>query len=277
MRTRIVSCLCFVSLSLVAPPLLAQPERNPQSPWYLQERDRWWDVEIFLGVESEPDYAGSDDSEVEPDADIRALFRDRKGNRYILSLGQVSGIFDLSPRTALQITLEYEEGRDRENPALAEFEEVRDTLEGQISLFRRFGNTYLAGVLQPDILGRGKGLVTFLALGHDRAIGEKVLLSPRIDVSWGDSEHMRTEFGISAAVAAASGLAPYEPGGGLKSATAALGLRYDFSRQGSSRKWSLLADLEVEHYFSKAADSPLIRDAGSDVTYEAAFGVLFRF
>ncbi|MEM7049533.1 MAG: MipA/OmpV family protein [Acidobacteriota bacterium] len=272
MRTKALLRVLFALLILTALPTFAQPERNPASPWYLQESGRWWDVEIFLGVELEPDYAGSDDSEIEPDAGVRALFRDAKGNRYILSLGEASAIFDLGPKTAFQVTFEYEEGRENENAALAEFDEVRDTLEAQLSLFRRFGNSWAGAVFQPDILDRGKGLVYFLALGHDRAIGERMLLSPRVDVSWGDSEHMFTEFGISAPVAEASGLAPYEPGGGLKSATLGTGLRYDFSR-----RWSLLADLEVEHYFGRAADSPLIRDEGSATTFEGAFGVLFRF
>ena len=91
-------------------------------------------------------------------------------------------------------------------------------------------------------------------------------------MSWADGEHMQTEFGLTALQAAVVGLREYRPGGGIKSATLGLsGQRY------FGRRWSLFGTIEAEHYLGDAADSPLLADIGTDLTFEVLAGVYFRF
>ena len=251
------------------------PEKNPMSPWYLGDADRWWHVDGLVGAELEPDYVGSDDSEVEASGFVRALFKDRFGNRYSLGIEEIGAVFYFGERWALGIDLENEEGRESENADLAGLPDGETTLEGEFSLYRRFGNGngYGTLVFQPDLLDRGKGFVYFVGYAYDYlSPSQKWLFSPRIDVSWGDDEHMQTEFGLTPEQAAIIGQPEYTPGGGLKSTSGGLLMKRSFGR-----RWSLLAMVEAEYYFSKAADSPLIAELGSDVNFEATIGAYFRF
>ncbi|MEM7585511.1 MAG: MipA/OmpV family protein [Acidobacteriota bacterium] len=266
-----IAIVCAMIIS--EPALAGGPEENPLSPWYLSDADRWWHIDGLLGVELEPDYIGSDDSEVEPNGFVRALFKDRHGNRYTVATGEVGAAFYFGERWALTVDLELEEGRETENEDLQGLPDGETTLEGEFALFRRFGDGYGFAVFQPDLLDRGKGLVYFIGYGYDfLSDSGKWLLSPRIDVSWGDDEHMQTEFGLTPEQAAIIGQVPYSPGGGLKSTTAGLLVKRSFGR-----RWSLLASLDAEYYHSKASDSPLLDVLGSEINFEAGLGLFFRF
>ncbi len=274
---RWILLLCLVLVWPVVA-LAAGPEKNPLSPWYLSDTERRWHVDGFLGIESEPDYVGSDDNESEPALQLRALFWDRFGNRYTLSFGEVGAVFPFGKRWAFTIDLELEEGRETENPDLQGLADGEETLEGEFALFRRIGNGYAFGVFQPDLLGRGKGIVYFLGYGHDfLSSGERWRLSPKVDISWADREHMQTEFGLTEAQAQILGLSAYAASGGLKSTTVGLAAERYFSRSFLRGQWSLLGSVEAEIYHGKAADSPLLAELGSEVTLEASVGFFFRF
>lgn len=249
------------------------PEKNPLSPWYLSDAERWWHVDGLLGIELEPDYVGSDDSEIEPNGFLRALFKDRFGNRYTVGLGEVGVVFYFGERWALSLELELEEGRESENEDLIGLPDGETTLEGEFALLRRFGDGYAYAVFQPDVLDRGKGLVYFIGYGFDYLTSSgRWRFSPGVDVSWGDREHMQTEFGLTPTEASIIDQPEYTPGGGLKSITAGFTAERFFKR-----RWSWITSVEVEHYFSKAADSPLITNLGSEINFEATLGLYFRF
>ncbi len=127
--------------------------------------------------------------------------------------------------------------------------------------------------MQPDVLGRGKGLVWFLTAGWNRTlIPERWRVSAGVDVSWANAEYMRTEFGITPAEAARTGLTAYRPSAGYKSTTARLATEYFFNPH-----WSLGASVELEHYGSKAEDSPLVGRFGKSTTTEAGVFLRYRF
>lgn len=251
----------------------AQSEDDIFGPWYLAEAERGWYVDGFLGFEREPTYAGSDSYEVEPDVGVRAFYRAASGRRWYLSFGEVGLYQPVGGRGALVAILEYEEARDADDePLLAGFDEVDETVELQLSYAHRFGNAHLGGVLQPDLLGRGKGLVLFLGGGYDRTVNERWRYSLSADVSWGDAEHMRTEFGVNPGESTRTGLPEYTPGSAMKSATAGVTIEWSLNR-----RLSLLGSVEAEHYLSEAAASPLIDPEGTRTTNEASLALRYRF
>jgi outer membrane scaffolding protein for murein synthesis (MipA/OmpV family) len=252
-------------------PNLAQ-RRNLGSAWTASKGEPGWTFDVVAGLESEPDYAGSDDNATEADLFARALYEDSRGHRYFLSLGELGAWWKLGDDWALGTILEFEPGRDNENAALMGFDEVDDTVEGQVTLARRMGDWTVAAVLQPDVLGNGKGFVAFAAAAYDRMLTDSLRLGASADISTGDSEHMSTEFGVNANGSAASGLDRFKPDAGLKSATVDLGLEY-FFRPG----FSLLGGVSAEYYFSNAADSPLIAEEGSELTIEYLIGLRYSF
>ncbi len=265
-----LGCGCH-SMPVSVGPNEAQ-RRNLGSAWTAWGDEPGWTFDVVAGVESEPDYAGSDDSATEADLFARALYEDSRGHRYFLSLGELGAWWKLGEDWALGTILEFEPGRDTDNPALRGFDEVDDTAEGQITLARRLDDWTLAAVLQPDVLGKGKGFVAFVAAAYDRMLTDRLRFGASADMSTGDSDYMSTEFGIKPNESAASGLGQYTASAGLKSATVDFGLEY-FFRPGLS----VLGGVSAEYYFSNAADSPLIAVEGSDLTIEYLVGLRYSF
>ncbi len=138
------------------------PEINPQSPWYRSDRPDRWHLEFLLGGELEPDYPGSDDYEVQPEANVRFIYKDRWQNRYLLSIAQAEAQIDLGDATVLDLRIEYEEGREDDHGALDGLDDQDDTLEGHLGLFHRFGDLSVGAVFQPELIYKGKGLVFFI-------------------------------------------------------------------------------------------------------------------
>ena len=256
----------------LALPAEARLERNPFSVWYLADAESWWYADLVLGVGVEPDYPGSDDVDAELGGLVRLTFLDPWSNRYALSLDTVSATFDLGESWNLQLALEIEDPRENDNPALEGFEERDTTLEGEVTLSHRWGDGFVYGKFQPDLLGRGKGLVYFVGGGVDLDPTDWLRLALTLDLSLADGEHMRTEFGISERDAEASGLPRYRPSGGLKSVTA--GLVAEATVWGP---FGVFAGGELEYYFPEASDSPLIDRFGSEITGEALVGVRFHY
>ena len=251
----------------------ADPARNPSSLWYLSDQPSGWYYDGFLGIEREPTYTGSDRYETEADANFRALYRADSGHRYFISIGEAGALYELGDDRLFAAVLEYEEAREiDDDPALEFFDEGEDTLEAQLTLAKRWGNWTLAGVFQPDILDRGKGLVYFVGLGYDRMLTDRLRLASAIDVSFGDSEHLDTEVGISRDVAARSGLDAYSPDGGYKSTSLRLDLGYQFARD-----LELVFQSEFEFYGSEMADSPLVAEEGDDINTELGLTMRYRF
>ncbi|MEM7246483.1 MAG: MipA/OmpV family protein [Acidobacteriota bacterium] len=271
-RLDLSSLLSLLALLVVAPSVQAQVEADPFGAWYLDDAAPGWHFDLFLGAEREPTYAGSDAYETEPEVDLRAFYRTRSGQRWFASLGEVGTFQPVGDDWVIGALLELEEGRDdSDDDTLTGLDEVDSTVELQVSVARRFGKGHLGVVLQPDVLGRGKGFVTFLGGGLTHlSSSERFRTSLSLDLSWADAEHLRTEGGVTPEESARTGLPVHEPSGGLKSATADVGLEWYFAE-----RWSLLAGLEVERYFGDAADSPLIALEGDALTTEA--GVAFRF
>lgn len=260
----------------VEPETTSGPNRaqvlNPFGAWYLADQEAGWYFDLGLGVELEPDYAGSKDSSTEPDLFARAFYVGG-GHRFFANLGEVGAFWSLAPDWVLATVLEVEEGRDAsDNPALAGLDDIDSTVEGQVTLARRLGDFTLAGILQPDVLGRGKGFVTFLVLTYDRMLTESLRFATVADVSYGDSTYMQTEFGITGPESLASGLAAYDASAGWKSATLELQVEQFFSEH-----VSLLLGVSAEQYFSDASDSPLIADLGDDLNFEAGALLRIRF
>ncbi len=274
MRQGTIILLCLAAALQASVAVAGGPEKNPLSPWYLADSDRWWYIDGLIGGESEPDYIGSDDSDLEIAGFVRALFRDRSGNLYKVAFEEVGAVFYLGERWAFGVDLEFEEGRESaDTEDLGALPDGETTLEGEFTLYRRFGDGYAALVIQPDLLDRGKGLVYFIGYAYDYlSPNERWLFGSRIDVSWGDHEHMQTEFGLTPTQAALLGQPEYTPGGGLKSSTVGF-----LAQRFFGRRWSWLTSIEAEYYFSKAADSPLIAELGSDLTFEITTGLFFRF
>lgn len=260
-----LSASCALALSLTLVPL-AYAEKE-------DDDEQGWEFELIIGAMSEPTYVGSDKNTTEAGFQPQAIYRSSHAIDYFIGLGELGASFQLANNWELITLFEYEEGRDNsDDEILTHFPEMEDTVEGQITLAKHFNHWTLASVFQPDILDRGKGLVYFVAAGYEQELTSKLSLESSIDISFANAEHMNTEVGISSDVAMRSGLSAYKADGGYKSTSLGLGLNYALNQQ-----WALVSDLEVELYGKNIADSPLVKDEGSDTNYSLGVGVMYSF
>ena len=247
--------------------------RNILSPWYMQDYDeKWWRFELLLGFEIEPTYPGSDETEEEVGGLIRGILKDPWNNRYTVGLEGVSGAFDLTKDLVFFVQIEQEEGDEGESADLDGLDQVRDTVEGQFTLGYRIGNAYGFGAIQPDLLDRGKGIVYFAGVGYDWQITDPIGLRQVLLLSGGNNTHMNTEFDITPTEAKRTGFRVYNPDAGLKTLEWQIQAEYAWTDH-----ISLMALADLEYYLGDAAESPLVRDIGSDTTAEVLGGVLFRW
>ncbi|MEM7245481.1 MAG: MipA/OmpV family protein [Acidobacteriota bacterium] len=250
----------------------ADTTKNPLGPWYMQDYDeKRWRVEAAVGYEVAPTYPGSDETETGPDGFLRIVLKDAWNNRYTINPLGVSGAFDLTDDLALLVQVEHEAGGDGESADFEGLDEIEDTIDGQFTLSYRWGDAYIRAALQPDLLGRGKGLVWFAGGGYDYQ-NDRFGFRTYLGLTGGDDTHMDTEFDITEEESERTDLRVYDPSGGLKNFEFQCQLEYELNDH-----WSLYGVTDVEQYLGNAADSPLIKDIGSDFTVEAFVGVLFRW
>lgn len=263
--------LLFFQLNI--PSVFANPSENPFGLWYLSDAASGWHFDLALGLEREPTYTGSKNYTSEPGFSPRAIYVSDSGRRYSVSLGEVGAYFPFGNNNLLALVLEYEPGRDNSaDDILTGFPEVKDTVEGQLSLAKQWGNFTAGAVLQPDLQSNGKGLVYFLGIAYDKTFSNKVRTGFSLDISFADQEYFQTEIGVPSSVTESTGIATYTPSSGYKSSTLGFGIGYPFLP-----RWEIFANLDIEIYGSNMKDSPLIRDFGDGVNYETSLGVRYAF
>lgn len=89
---------------------------------------------------------------------------------------------------------------------------------------------------------------------------------------WGDDNYHDAYFGVTPAVAAATGLAAYDPDGGFHSVGAYAGLTWMLGR-----RWGVYGYAGYDRLIGDAADSPIVRAFGSRNQYSAGLGLFFEF
>ncbi|MEA3028834.1 MAG: MipA family protein [Sphingomonadales bacterium] len=121
-------------------------------------------------------------------------------------------------------------------------------------------------------LGGHRGLVG--DLGADLIVRDDdsyvFTIGPR--ARWGDSDFQRAYFGVTPAVAGATGLAVYTPGSSLYAVGAVAGLTHKLGRN-----WGVQAYVGYDRLVGDAADSPIVRAFGSRDQFSGGAGLFLEF
>lgn len=107
----------------------------------------------------------------------------------------------------------------------------------------------------------------FVARDDDRTL---ITIGPRL--RYADGHYHETYFGVTPAVAAATGLPAYDPGGGFYALGATAGVTHMVGRN-----WGIYAYASYDRLIGDAADSPIVRTLGSRNQYAAGLGLLYSF
>ncbi len=235
-----------------------------------QSRDRL--ITVGPGGEVGPRYPGADSYSFRP-APIFDLRREGDPLGFeapdegagIGLLGRGSPI-DIGPSIAFQ-------GKRRERDVGAEVGNVPFTVEAGA-----FVETWLGDALRLRAEGR-RGLG-----GHDGWVGDLgadlvaesqtsvFSIGPR--VRWADDNWHDSYFGVTPAVAAQTGLAPFDPNSGIYAVSGVASARQQF---GGGDRWGIHAFVRYDRLVGDAADSPIVAAFGSRDQYSAGLGLSYTF
>ena len=126
-----------------------------------------------------------------------------------------------------------------------------------------FTQVHLTPALRLRIEGRKalsghKGWVGEVTADYVARQGDDWLFSIGPRVTLGDAKYHRAYFGVTPAAAATSGLAAYDPGGGIQS----VGLTAGYHRM-LGKRWGIAVYGRYDRLVGDAADSPVTRELGS--------------
>ncbi len=260
---------CYVALLSAAPMAVAQDAASPgllDEGGYLDAPNPDLVFTMRLGGQAASPYFGSDDIELSPDVGFRFDFvRFPNGLQY--ASGQSVGF---GRGWGLRGSARYIPAR--ESADYAELTGLND-----LDWAWEFGLG--AGYEAEDY--RFYGVARYGILGHHAFVGElgadyimrpaegwTLTVGPRLTL--GSDRYTDTYFGVSAAESVASGLAAYDPDGGLVEAGLEVSARYDFND-----RWGMEGILTYNKFLGDAGDSPIVQQ-GSDDNIKFEIGLTRR-
>lgn len=259
--------------SAISQPAVAQDEKTALVPlpsvgdFTLGENG--WAFALGAGIEYESAYEGSDEFgfELEPAGAIQW----RNDDDIFYFAGEALGWRGLRADVwLLEATLGFNEGRAESDSDDGRLDGLGETEEGTefVLQARRALDSDWRYWVDGRVVTGDTGNVGILGVGT--RLGEQKDGSGHeisAVVVFHDSDQANNDFGITAAQAAASGLAQTDLSGGLRS----VALHYNY-RHYVNNNWQIYVEGLYEHYSSDVSDSPITRN-----DYEAELGVGFIY
>lgn len=246
---------------LLALPARAQDEQPPREPM----RTR-----IMLGPQLVPSHPGSDKLSLRPFIDFTRARGDKQfefeapDESAGLPLFRGSG-FEIGPAIGF-------EGERDADAAGAPIHKVGFSVEAGA-----FVQTWLGDALRVRAEGRKgltghRGWTGSVSADYVARDGDDWLFSigPRVTLS--DSKYHRAYFGITPADSAASGLAVYDPKGGVQAVGVAAGYLHQLSR-----RWGVATYARYDRLTGDAADLPVVRTLGSRDQFSGGVALSYTF
>jgi outer membrane protein len=235
-------------LLLSASPSLAQDEDDaPKEP----RRTR-----VSLGVQMGPSYPGSDRLVPRPLFD---LSRSRGDKPFRFEAPDESFGFGLIKSGGFRAgpSANYEGSRTAKDVG-APMDKVGDTIEVGAFAQYQFGESFRIRGEGRKGLGGHDGWIGDIGADYIARNGDKWLFSigPRVTLS--DSNYQRAFFGVNPAESVRTGLAIWQPDGGVQAVGATAGLIAQFSRH-----WGIYTYAKYDRLVGDAGKSPVVRAFGS--------------
>ncbi len=115
------------------------------------------------------------------------------------------------------------------------------------------------------------------SLGYATPLSPALFVVASVSATHADGNYTRSEFGVTAAGAAASGLPLFTPSGGWKDAGVNVILAYDLSGDVRDGGWSLFGLTSYSRLLNDAARSPIVRIRGDRDQWFLAAGLAYTF
>lgn len=172
-------------------------------------------------------------------------------------------------RFNLSLSLNIDRGRDvADTDRLKGVPDVRATLRARLRARYNLSERWTASLAaSQDILGRGRGMEVDGWLGYRWPISAATRLDVGLGASWGNSQYMRSQFGVPQSAAATSGYPAFRPRGGLYQTELGVDVAHALSRH-----WVLFGGVRYSQLHGDARSSPLtLRSSGLSATAGVAW------
>lgn len=253
---RNILSVAFVTVLVCAPSIVfADDHDNENNSSKRLYED--WQFSVGAGVMYSPDYEGSDDYDVGFMPNVEVVWNDQ------ISLS-IDGLLIDAVQTenlTLGFGLGIAEGRDEsDNVALKGLGDIDSSVSG-----------ILYGSYEWNYLEFGATFDQDLGSGHEGAtleleanlmvpvIDDKLMIMIGPDATWASEDYMQSFFGISSTQASNSAYSKYDVGAGFKNVGLHVMAEYRFTDT-----VSLNAITQYSKIIGDAADSPIVKDQGSD-------------
>ena len=169
----------------------------------------------------------------------------------------------------LSLSLNIDRGRDvADTERLKGVPDVRATLRARVRARYNLTDRWTASLAaSQDILNRGRGMELDGWLGYRWPISETTRMDFGLGASWGNSQYMRSQFGIPQASTTASGYPAFKPRAGLYQTEIGVDVAHALSRA-----WVVFGGLRYSQLHGDARRSPLtVRSSGVSATVGIAW------
>ena len=173
-------------------------------------------------------------------------------------------------RFNLSLSLNIDRGRDvADTERLKGVPDVRPTLRARVRARYTLSERWTASLAaSQDILNRGRGMEVDGWLGYRWPISQATRMDFGVGASWGNSQFMRSQYGIPQSAATGSGYPAFKPRAGLYLTEIGVDIAHALSRH-----WVVFGGLRYSQLHGDARRSPLtLRSKG----VSASVGVAWR-
>ncbi|HOB65895.1 MipA/OmpV family protein [Ottowia sp.] len=173
-------------------------------------------------------------------------------------------------RFNLSLSLNIDRGRDvAETDRLRGVPDVPATLRARLRARYYLSDRWTAVLAaSQDILGKGRGMEMDAWLGYRWPVSEATRVDFGMGASWGNSQFMRSQYGVPVSATVASGYPAFRPGAGLYQTDIGVDVAHALSRS-----WVLFGGLHYSQLHGDARRSPLTLRANG---VSATIGIAWR-
>ena len=227
-------------------------------------------IRVGLGPQLVPSYPGADDHSLRPLVDVSMA---RGSTPFEFEAPDESFGPELISTGGLEFgpALNFEGSRTAKDVG-ADLDKVPFTVEAGAFVEYEFSPKFRIRVEGRKGLGGHDGWIGQAGADFVARNGDDWLFSIGPRVTWSDSNYHRAYFGVTAPEAARTGLAVYNPGGGIQ----AVGATAGFLTQISDR-WGIYSYAKYDRLVGDAADSPVVRSFGSRDQLSGGLALTYTF
>lgn len=231
----------------------------------LDEEELLIRVGVIGGLAAE--YRGSDEYELSYAPNIQIVWKD-----FLFIKGRKLGVQVFNGEHFYAgVFVRYTGGRSDNNDGLEGLGDISRTFTSGAYLNYRYEGIRLKTEVRHDFFNEGHGTILLASLSS-RIPWNNPLFYVGVETTWASKKHMNTFFGINNFQSLQSGLSQYGADSGMRDVSLNLSSGYSFDDH-----WSVSGQVSYRYLLADAADSPIVKDVGSDDNFIVGVGLNYTF